>query len=107
MRGGGAALRRGPCARRRSGRLAGRRIAAVGTLSKIRSLLDQHPLSVRVGSDRNGELARILWECVDVVGLERDGDDRFIVRVGNSRAFFGKITELAVEENFEITHLET
>jgi ABC-2 type transport system ATP-binding protein len=86
--------------------MAAGRIAAVGTLTQIRGLLDQHPLSVRIGCDRNTELARILWDMEDVVGLERGGEDCFVVRVRNSRSFFRKITELVLEESFEITHLE-
>jgi ABC-2 type transport system ATP-binding protein len=87
--------------------MAAGRIAAVGTLPQIRSLLDQHPLSVRVGSDRNSELAHILWNSDDVVSLERDGAaDGFIVRVRNSRAFFQRIANLVLEEGYEITHLE-
>ena len=86
--------------------MAAGRIAAVGTLTQIRDLLDRHPLSIRLGSDRNNELARTLWEMDEVVGLDRDGGDHFIVRVRNSRRFFEKVTDLVLEENFNIQHLE-
>lgn len=86
--------------------MAAGRIAAVGTLPQIRVLLDQHPLSIRLGCDQNRELARALWDLEEVVGLERDGSDRFIVRVRNSRLFFQKLTDLVLEEHFEIHHLE-
>src|SRR4029077_1762799 len=47
------------------------RIAAVGTLTTIRDLLDDHPLSIRVRSDQNRRLAALLLGCDDVVGLDR------------------------------------
>jgi ABC-2 type transport system ATP-binding protein len=85
--------------------MAAGRIAAVGTLPQIRDLLDQHPLSVRVGCDRNQELARTLWDFEEVVGLERDGE-HVILRVRNARQFFRRLTDLVLEEHFEIHHLE-
>ena len=46
------------------------RIAAVGTLARIRDLLDDHPLAVRIDSDRPRELAELLLGLDDVVGVE-------------------------------------
>lgn len=86
--------------------MAAGRIAAVGTLPQIRDLLDQHPLSIRLGCDRNRELAGALWNLDEVVGLERETGASFIVRVRNSRHFYQKLTDLVLEEHFEIHHLE-
>ena len=63
-------------------------------------------MSIRLSSDRNHELARTLWDMDEVVGLDRDGDDRFIVRVRNSCRFFEKVSDLVLEENFDIQHME-
>jgi ABC-2 type transport system ATP-binding protein len=86
--------------------MAAGRIAAVGTLPQIRDLLDQHPLSIRVGCDQNQQLARALWDLEEVVGMERERSEVFTVRVRNSRLFFQKLTDLVLEEHFEIHHLE-
>lgn len=86
--------------------MAAGRIAAVGSLPQIRDLLDRHPLSIRIGYEQGQDLARTLWDLEEVVGLERDGKDRIIVRVRNSRQFLRKLNDLVVEEHFEIQHLE-
>ena len=84
------------------------RIAAVGTLTTIRDLLDDHPLSIRVRSDQNRHLAALLLGCDDVVGLDRvETDDSLIVRARNPRRFFRRLADLVIEENLEIRHLET
>ena len=46
------------------------RIAAVGTLARIRDLLDDHPLSVRIDVDQPRALAGQLLGLEDVVGVE-------------------------------------
>lgn len=83
------------------------RIAAVGPLTQIRDLLDNHPLSIRVCSDQNRKLATALLELDEVVGLDRDGDESLIVRARQPRRFFQKLTELVLDEGVEIRHLET
>ena len=88
--------------------MAAGRIAAVGTLTTIRDLLDGHPLSIRIRCGQNRQLAALLLSCEDVVGLDRmAGDDELIVRARNPRRFFSKLAELVIEENLEIRHLET
>src|SRR6202035_5143327 len=62
------------------------RIAAVGTLTQIRDLLDNHPLSVRIRCRQSRRLAALLLACENVVGLDRvDGDDSLVVRARNPR----------------------
>ena len=86
--------------------MAAGRIAAVGTLTQIRDLLDDHPLSIRIASDQNRALAGLLLELDEVVGVDRD--KRFlIVRAKNPRRFFERLGELALDRMIEIQHLET
>jgi ABC-2 type transport system ATP-binding protein len=82
------------------------RIAAVGTVSQIRDLLDDHPLSILIASDRRSELARALLNQPDVVGLDLPDSDALVVRARNPRRFFQDFTQLILEENIEIRHLE-
>jgi ABC-2 type transport system ATP-binding protein len=83
------------------------RIAAVGTLTQIRDLLDHHPLSVRIVCTGPSKLAAQLLELDEVVGLDREGDDALRVRARNPRCFFQHLTRLVLEEALEIQHLET
>ena len=86
--------------------MAAGRIAAVGTLTQIRDLLDDHPLSIRIASDRNRELAGLLLGLDDVVGVDRD-ERALVVRARNPRRFFHRLGLLVIEENVELSHLET
>ncbi|MFN4258642.1 MAG: ABC transporter ATP-binding protein [Gemmataceae bacterium] len=83
------------------------RIAAVGTIRQIRDLLDDHPLSIRIGADRSRQLAAQLLDLPDVAGLDLGDGDQLIVRARNPRAFFQAFTRLVLEENHEVHHLET
>lgn len=83
------------------------RIAAIGTLVQIRDLLDDHPLSILVRSDQPRQLAGALLALPDVVGVELGDGDTLVVRARNPRRFFGALAGLALEENYDIRHLET
>jgi ABC-2 type transport system ATP-binding protein len=83
------------------------RIAAVGTLARIRELLDHHPLSILVSSDQPRSLAAALLAMDDVVGVDLGEHDAIIVRARNPRRFFQDLAGLVLEENYEIRHLET
>ena len=87
--------------------LAHGRIGAVGTLAKIRDLLDQHPMAVRIDCDRPRQLAQDLVALESVVGVEHDSGATLTVQARNSRRFFDDLTTLVLEENFQIEHLET
>jgi ABC-2 type transport system ATP-binding protein len=82
------------------------RIAAVGTLTQIRDLLDHHPLSVRVDCDQNRRLAGLLLNLEEVVGVEMD-EYGLIVRARNGNQFFRQLTGIILEEDVDVRHLET
>jgi ABC-2 type transport system ATP-binding protein len=83
------------------------RIAVVGTLARIRDLLDEHPLSILVASDQSRSLAAALIAMPDVSGVDVGGHDTLIVRARNPQRFFRDFAGLVLEENYEIGHLET
>jgi ABC-2 type transport system ATP-binding protein len=83
------------------------RIAAVGTLARIRDLLDQHPLSILIGSDQPRQLAGALLEMPNVVGVDLGDNETLVVRARNPRSFFQDFTGLVLEEQYEIRKLET
>src|SRR5260370_182572 len=51
--------------------MASGRIAAVGTLTQIRDLLDNHPLSIRLASDQNHFLPAVLLDLAEVAAVDR------------------------------------
>lgn len=83
------------------------RIAAVGTLTQIRDLLDNHPLAIRIDCDQGRKLAAALLDLEDVAAVELGAGDTLIVRARNPRRFFQQLTVLVLEEHFEVRHLET
>lgn len=83
------------------------RIAAVGSLSQIRDLLDNHPLSVLICCDDSRKLAARLVEFSEVVGLDLEGRDGITVRACQPRTFFHRLTELVLEEGIELKRIET
>src|SRR4051794_32451730 len=82
------------------------RVAAVGTLTQIRELLDNHPLSVRIDCDQSRRLAACLVDLEDVAGVELGEGETLIVKARNPRRFFHELTGLVLEEDFEVRHLE-
>ena len=112
------------------------RIAAVGTVGEIRERIEDQPLSIRIdvedsagGTDaagRNGtfhvehapggrhrELAARLMQLPQVVSVEVIEDDRLepgvgrmIVRSRQPRSFFRDLTQLVLEEWYEVRRLE-
>jgi len=83
------------------------RIAAVGTLTQIRDLLDDQPLSVRMHCDQPRRLAAALMALEDVVGVELGEDGGLVARARNPRKFFQELTALVLEEGHDVRHVET
>jgi len=83
------------------------RIAAVGPLTQIRDLLDNHPLSIRVSCDQNHRLAVALLSLEEVVGVDREGEEALVVRARQPRRFFQKLTELVLDQELDVRRLET
>ncbi len=82
------------------------RIAAVGPLSQIRDLLENHPLSVRICSEENRKLAALLLDLEEVVGVDMHGADQLVVRARQPRRFFQRLGGLVLDENLHLSHLE-
>ncbi len=83
------------------------RIAAVGPLTQIRDLLDNHPLSILIASDQNRKLAALLVDLEEVVGVDLEGPAGLVVRARQPRRFFRRLADLVLEENIGLRHLET
>jgi ABC-2 type transport system ATP-binding protein len=82
-------------------------IAAVGTLARIRELLDEHPLSIRLTCDQGRRLATALLDLEEVVGIDVEEGESLVVRARNPRRFFQRLADLVLEEDFDLRHLET
>lgn len=89
--------------------LARGRVAAVGTLSQIRDLLDDYPLSVRVETSDPRGLARLLLDVAEVVAVELDAASDppgLVVKARHPRRFFEAFGRLVVRERLEVRRLE-
>jgi ABC-2 type transport system ATP-binding protein len=85
------------------------RIAAVGTVTRIRDMLDDQPLSIRIDSADSRRLAALLISRPDVVGVDFPEDHAaggLIVRARNHRRFFEELGRLVVNESVDVTRLE-
>lgn len=86
--------------------MAAGRIAAIGTLAKIRAVLDDHPLTIRLACDDNRQLATLLLDLPEVVGLDRGREDCLFVRARQPQHFFQRLNHLVIEENLDLRCLE-
>ena len=86
--------------------LARGRVAALGTVSHIRDLLDDQPLSVRIDAADPRRLAALLTARPDVVGVDFTAAGTLVVRARNPRRFFEEFNQMALDETLVITRLE-
>jgi ABC-2 type transport system ATP-binding protein len=82
------------------------RVAAVGTLQKIRELLEDFPLSVRIDVPRPKDVAKLLLSFPDVTGVDVTGDESLTVRAASPKAFFQDFGRLVVREQLAVRRLE-
>lgn len=82
------------------------RIAALGTVTEIRDLLDDQPLTIRIDADRPRELGQLLLTHPDVVGIDFRTNQTMIVRARNPRRFFEEFQQLALSTTVVIHRLE-
>lgn len=85
--------------------LARGRIAAVGTLTQIRDLLDDHPFSVRVELDRPRELAKALLDLEGVLGVDLTAD-AVTVRARQSNRFLKALGWVIARHGFVVRQVE-
>jgi ABC-2 type transport system ATP-binding protein len=83
------------------------RIAAVGTVTQIRDMLDDQPLSVRIDAADPRRLASLLVNRPDVVGVDFGATTgTLVVRAANPRRFFEDFGRLVMTEELDVTRLE-
>ncbi|MBL8866942.1 MAG: ABC transporter ATP-binding protein [Planctomycetia bacterium] len=81
------------------------RIAAVGTLGKIREMLDDYPLSVRIDLDGAKDAARLLLALDEVTGVDIDRES-LTVRARSPKSFYRDFGDLVVREGLVVHRLE-
>jgi ABC-2 type transport system ATP-binding protein len=89
------------------------RIAAVGTVTQIRDMLDDQPLSVRIDVTDPRRVAALLVNRPDVVGVELEPKvlsngthGAIVVRARNPRKFFEDFGRLVMREDLDVARLE-
>jgi ABC-2 type transport system ATP-binding protein len=79
---------------------------ASGSLAEIREMLADHPLHVRVSSDRPRELAvrLVAAPCVHAVQLE--GDRELLFQVQRPNEFFRILAETIADGGFQVDRVQ-
>jgi ABC-2 type transport system ATP-binding protein len=79
------------------------RIVAEGNVHQIRDLIDEHPHTVFVRSERPRELARALLAADNVLSLKFE-DDAVIVQTAKPDAFYTQLTAIAASGELGRVH---
>lgn len=83
------------------------RLIAQGTLTEIRNLFEDRPLTIRIDSDRPRELAAALLKLPEVHAVELNGGPTIVTRARQPQRFFPAFAGLVLDEAFDVRHLET
>ena len=86
--------------------LARGRVLAAGSVPRIRDLLDDHPLAVRLRVERPRDLAVRLAAVDLVAGMEFGGEGDLVVRVRRPEAFFRSLPAVLLEAGGEVERIE-
>jgi ABC-2 type transport system ATP-binding protein len=89
------------------------RIAAVGTLTQIRELLDDYPLAIRIDTPEPRALAAHLLRLSETVAVDlsdessESGAGTLVIQARNPRKFFQDFGRLVIEEDVDVRRLES
>jgi ABC-2 type transport system ATP-binding protein len=85
------------------------RVAAVGTVPRIRDLLDDYPLSVKIEVDRVREVARAMLAIPEVLAVEVDSASDasgVILKVRHPKRFFDAFGRLVISQQLDVRRIE-
>ncbi len=82
------------------------RVAAVGTLSRIRDRLDDFPLAVRIEVDDAKSVATRLLRLIDVTGVDVTDERSLVVRAKNPPRFYREFGQFVVREGLNLSRME-
>lgn len=82
------------------------RLVAEGDVREIRGLIDRHPHTIRVKTDRPRELAALLAREPEVVEL-KFADGAVWVRTNEPDSFYGKLPRIALEKGCPVAEIES
>lgn len=82
------------------------RLLAEGSLTELRRLLEDEPLTIRLESPQARRLAALVVELSDTSHVEVSGS-AITLRTGNPTRFFAQLGELVVAHQLDVDRLET
>jgi ABC-2 type transport system ATP-binding protein len=82
------------------------RLVAEGDVREIRGLIDRHPHTIRIKTDRPRELAAVLAGVPEVVEI-KFADGGLWIRTNQPDAFYGKLPALALEKGCPVSEIES
>ncbi len=83
------------------------KLVGAGTLTDVRDLLEQHPLTVQITVKEPRRLAALLWRLSDVQGVEVGDQGEVIIRALAPRRFLRSLGSLILDERIDVLRLET
>jgi len=81
------------------------RVVASGSVGEVRAMLDDHPLRIRVTTNRAREMAARLSRLDSVRGVEFPTEQDLLLQVRRPADFFAAFGRLVVEEDFAVERL--
>ena len=82
------------------------RLLASGTLTEIRSLLDSHPLKLRIATSKARDLAAELLRLEVVRSVAFELPDQVLLEVLRPQEFFGPLAELITRDGHDLQRLQ-
>ncbi len=82
------------------------RLLASGSLDQIRQMLEDHPLQIRVTSDRIRELGTVLFRLDTVLSAEVSSDNDLMLRVQNPSRFQDQFATIIADHDFAVTRFQ-
>jgi ABC-2 type transport system ATP-binding protein len=79
---------------------------AAGSLPEIRELLADHPLHVRVSTDRPRELAVRLFSAACVQSVQLENERELLFQVQRPNEFFRALAETVAEAGFQVDRVQ-
>jgi ABC-2 type transport system ATP-binding protein len=82
------------------------RLLASGTLAEIRALLENHPLKVRLATERARDLAAELARLPVVRSLRFERPDELLLEVARPKEFFQPLAEIVARDGYDPQRLQ-
>jgi ABC-2 type transport system ATP-binding protein len=82
------------------------RLLALGNVHAIRDMLDAHPHSIALSTDRPRELGKVFLDHEEVFGVHFPEDGKLIIRTHNLGALHADLPKIITDSGFSVTAID-